>query len=112
MASITLVTGAAGHLGEALVRTLRAGGREVRGVDSLPSPTSDVVGSIADPAVVERCMDGVRDVIHAATLHKPHVATHSRHAFVDTNITGTLQLLEAAVRAGVRAFLFTSTTRS
>jgi len=60
--------------------------------------------------VVERCMDGVVDVVHAATLHKPHVATHSRQQFVDTNITGTLTLLEAAVRARVRCFVFTSTT--
>jgi UDP-glucose 4-epimerase len=105
-----LVTGSAGHLGEALMRTLRAAGRPVRGVDLLPSPWTDVVASITDPAVVERCMDGVTAVLHAATLHKPHVATHSRQAFVDTNITGTLNLLEAAVRASVRAFIYTSTT--
>ena len=55
-------------------------------------------------------MTGVGAVIHTATLHKPHVATHSRQDFVDTNITGTLNLLEEAVRAGVDGFLFTSTT--
>lgn len=107
---LTLVTGSAGHLGEALVRTLRAAGRPVRGIDRLASPFTDLVGSITDPAFVERCMDGAGDVVHAATLHKPHVATHSRQDFVDTNITGTLNLLEAAVRARVRAFVFTSTT--
>jgi len=107
---ITLVTGSAGHLGEALVRALRAGGRPVRGVDRLASPFTDIVGSITDAALVERCMAGVRDVVHAATLHKPHVATHGRQLFVDTNVTGTLQLLEAATRARVRAFIFTSTT--
>jgi UDP-glucose 4-epimerase len=105
-----LVTGSAGHLGEALVRTVRATGRPVRGLDRIASPFTDVVGSIADPDVVERAMDGVDAVVHAATLHKPHVATHARQAFVDTNVTGTLHLLEAAVRARVRAFVFTSTT--
>jgi UDP-glucose 4-epimerase len=49
-------------------------------------------------------------VFHAATLHKPHVATHGRQDFVDTNVTGTLNLLEEAVAAGVEAFVFTSTT--
>lgn len=55
-------------------------------------------------------MDGVEAVIHTATLHKPHVATHSRQAFVDVNVTGTLNLLEEAAGAGVSSFVFTSTT--
>lgn len=92
------------------MRTLRAAGHETRGVDITPSPHTDVIGSIVDRSLVERCMDGVDEVVHAATLHKPHVATHARQAFVDTNITGTLNLLEAATRVGVRAFVFTSTT--
>ena len=46
-------------------------------------------------------MAGVQAVFHTATLHKPHVATHSRQDFVATNITGTLNLLEEAVAAGV-----------
>jgi nucleoside-diphosphate-sugar epimerase len=52
----------------------------------------------------------VETVFHAATLHKPHVSTHSRQEFVDVNITGTLNLLEEAATAGVRAFVYTSTT--
>ena len=55
-------------------------------------------------------MSGVDTVLHAATLHKPHVATHAREAFVETNIRGTLILLEEAARARVRAFVMTSTT--
>jgi UDP-glucose 4-epimerase len=55
-------------------------------------------------------VQGVDAVIHAATLHKPHIATHSKQAFVDTNIIGTLNLLEEAASAGVRAFVFTSST--
>jgi UDP-glucose 4-epimerase len=105
-----LVTGSAGHLGEGLVRTLRAHGRGVRGIDLVASPHTDLVGTIVDRAFVERAIDGVTHVVHAATLHKPHVATHTRQQFVDTNITGTLNLLEAAVRARVTAFVFTSTT--
>jgi UDP-glucose 4-epimerase len=105
-----LVTGSAGHLGEALMRTLRSQRAQVVGVDILSTPFTDVVGSICEPAVVSECMAGVTHVLHAATLHKPHVATHPRQAFVDTNLTGTLNLLEAAVQAQVRAFVFTSTT--
>lgn len=105
-----LVTGSAGHLGEALMRTLRAEGASVQGIDRLPSPFTDRVGDIADPAFVRDAMSGISQVLHTATLHKPHVESHSRQAFIDTNLTGTLNLLEAAAAAGVTAFVFTSTT--
>src|SRR4051812_9073031 len=105
-----LVTGSSGHLGEALMRMLPALGHDPLGIDITPSSYTQVVGSITDRALVERCMEGVEAVLHVATLHKPHVATHGRQAFVDTNITGTLNLLEAAVINGVRSFVFTSTT--
>jgi UDP-glucose 4-epimerase len=105
-----LVTGSSGHLGEALMRTLPGLGHEALGVDITTSPFTQVTGSIADRALVDGCMRGIDVVLHAATLHKPHVATHSRRQFVDTNVTGTLNLLEAAVANSVRAFIFTSTT--
>jgi UDP-glucose 4-epimerase len=105
-----LVTGSSGHLGEALVRTLRAEQREVLGIDIVPGAFTQLVGSIADRGLVRRCMKGVTAVLHAATLHKPHVATHSRQDFVDVNITGTLNLLEEAAASGVTAFVYTSTT--
>jgi UDP-glucose 4-epimerase len=105
-----LVTGSAGHLGEALVRVLRERGADVVGVDIVESPYTTVVGSVADRAVARGCLSEVSAVLHAATLHKPHVGSHGKQAFVDTNITGTLTLLEEAVAAGVGAFVFTSTT--
>ena len=105
-----LVTGSAGHLGEALVRVLGADGEDVVGLDALESPYTSVVGSIADRDCVRRAVEGADAVLHAATLHKPHVGTHRRQEFVDTNVTGTLNLLEEAVAAGVGRFVFTSTT--
>jgi len=105
-----LVTGSSGHLGEALVSTLQARGHDVIGVDLLPGAHTHRVGTIADRAFVREAMAGVEVVLHPATLHKPHVATHSRQEFIDTNLTGTLNLLEEAVANGVRAFVHTSTT--
>ena len=105
-----LVTGSAGHLGEALVRVLRDQGHDVVGVDLLPSPTTDAAGSVADRDFVRRSLRGMDAVVHAATLHKPHVESHRRQDFVDTNVTGTLNLLEEAVAAGAGRFVFTSTT--
>jgi nucleoside-diphosphate-sugar epimerase len=105
-----LVTGSAGHLGEALMRTLLELGQQSIGVDIRKSEFTHEVGSITDRSFVKRCVPGVHAVVHTATLHKPHVATHTRQDFVDTNITGTLNLLEEAAAAGVGAFVFTSTT--
>ena len=63
-----LVTGSTGHLGEALMRRLRAEHRSARGVDIKPSPFTDCVGSIGDRDFISACMRGVRAVIHAAIL--------------------------------------------
>jgi UDP-glucose 4-epimerase len=105
-----LVTGAAGHLGEGLMRTLREEGVPVRGTDRLDTPWVDTVGDLRDAAFVEDVVAGCSRVIHAATLHKPHVATHGKQDFVDVNVSGTLKLLEASVTHGVEAFVFSSTT--
>ncbi len=80
------------------------------GVDIKASAFTQKVGSITDRRFVKRCLPGVHAVVHTATLHKPHVASHTRQDFVDTNVTGTLNLLEEATAAGVGAFVFTSTT--
>lgn len=105
-----LVTGSSGHLGEALVRTLRSAEHQVSGLDLEASAFTSTVGSVSDRVRVKQAIAGAQVVYHTATLHKPHVATHSKLDFVDTNITGTLMLLEEAVAEGVKAFVFTSTT--
>ena len=105
-----LVTGSSGHLGEALVRTLRGSDHEVVGLDTRPSPFTNENGSVADRGIVRRCMRGVNAVLHTATLHKPHIVTHRWEEFAETNVNGTLVLLEEAASAHVSAFVFTSTT--
>ena len=105
-----LVTGSAGHLGEALVRTLANLNHQVVGFDIQDSDFTREVGSITDRAQIKRAMRGVDAVFHAATLHKPHIATHRKQDFLDVNLTGTLNLLEEATAAGVKSFIYTSTT--
>jgi UDP-glucose 4-epimerase len=105
-----LVTGSAGHLGEALMRTLRDQGHQARGIDIKPSPFTNMTGSITDADFIRLALTGATAVIHAAPLHKPHVGTHSNQDFVDTSVSGTLNLLEQAVAIGVKSFVFTSTT--
>jgi UDP-glucose 4-epimerase len=106
----TLVTGSAGHLGEALARVLGAEGHTIVGLDLLASPYTDVAGSITDRALVRACTEGVEAVLHTATLHKPHLGTHTVQDFIETNVIGTQVMLEEAASAGVGRFVLTSTT--
>jgi nucleoside-diphosphate-sugar epimerase len=111
-----VVTGSSGHLGEALVRVLRARGHAVMGLDRKPGPYTGVTGDITDRGLVREALSlaavpsGITGVLHAATLHKPHVISHSKRDFIDVNVAGTLNLLEESVAAGVGAFVYTSTT--
>jgi len=109
-----LVTGSSGWLGQTLVPRLVRDGHQVIGLDPLPALTTDVVGSVADRAVVRRTVRdcGVEAIVHAAARHKPHIATHGNSEFVAVNVQGTLNLLEEAVAPGttVDRFVFTSTT--
>lgn len=105
-----LITGSSGHLGIALSMVLAKTNHQVVGLDMKAGAFTHYVGSIAHKNFVETCMKNVDIVLHTATLHKPHIITHSQQDFIDTNITGTLNLLESAGRARVKSFIFTSTT--
>src|SRR3954468_11902682 len=103
----TLITGSSGHLGTGLMRVL---GDDAVGADLLPGPDTHIVGDLADPEVARRALEGVDAVIHTATLHKPHIGSHTRADFIAANVTATLNPLQGAVAAGVSRFVFTSTT--
>lgn len=107
-----LLTGSSGWLGRYLAPMLREAGHEVTGLDVAPGVDTDVVGSVADAALIERVFGeyGIEAVIHGGALHKPDIVRYSKQTFVDVNVTGTLNLLEAAVRAGHDRFISTSTT--
>ncbi len=105
-----LVTGSAGHLGEALCRSLQSSDHTVVSCDLHSSPYTTWVGDLSNSSFAAACAEGVDVILHTATLHKPHVATHTKQAFIDANVTATLNLLEAAAREQVSAFIFTSTT--
>jgi len=104
-----LVTGSSGQLGAEVARRF-ASTDTVIGIDVLPGEWTAQVGDVTDADLIADLMRGVDVVIHIASLHAPHVGQRSMHDFVDTNITGALSLLEAASAAGVRRFVYTSTT--
>jgi nucleoside-diphosphate-sugar epimerase len=107
-----LLTGSSGWLGRFLAPRLRDAGHGVVGLDVAPGIDTDIVGSVADRAVVEAAFadHGVDAVVHAGALHKPDIARVPAQAFVEVNVTGTLNLLRAAAAAGHDRFVMTSTT--
>ncbi|WP_086738801.1 NAD-dependent epimerase/dehydratase family protein [Erythrobacter colymbi] len=107
-----LLTGASGWLGRFLAPMLRAAGHDLHGLDIAPGAHTDTIGSVADAALVGHLFAAHRfeGVIHAGALHKPDIVRYPAQAFIDVNVTGTLNLLEAAVRHGADRFVFTSTT--
>jgi nucleoside-diphosphate-sugar epimerase len=107
-----LLTGSSGWLGRFLAPMLRDAGHEVVGLDVAPGVDTQIVGSIADRALIDLTFadHGIDAVIHGGALHKPDILRYPRQAFIDVNVSGTLNLLEAAVAAGHDRFIFTSTT--
>ncbi|CAM3250952.1 UDP-glucose 4-epimerase [Sphingomonas antarctica] len=71
-----------------------------------------MIGTVADRSFVRWVFSENRfdAVVHAAALHKPDIARYPPQAFVDVNVTGTLNLLELATAAGANRFILTSTT--
>jgi len=107
-----LLTGSSGWLGRFLAPRLRQEGHEVAGLDVAPGVDTDIVGSVADKTLVDRSFRefGIEAVIHAGALHKPDIERYPKQRFIDVNVTGTLNLLEAASANSCGRFVFTSTT--
>lgn len=104
-----LITGSAGRIGRAIHARL-AREHEVVGLDRKRSATTDLVASIEDAGRMRGALHEVQAVVHVAALHAPHVGQHSESAFEMLNVDATEQLARLAQQAGVRRFIFTSTT--
>lgn len=121
-----LVTGADGFIGSHLTEELVKKGYAVKAfayynsfnswgwLDSLPSEIMDHVevftGDIRDPNGVREAMKGIDEVFHLAALIAIPFSYHSPDSYVDTNIKGTLNVLQAARELETQRILITSTS--
>jgi UDP-glucose 4-epimerase len=107
-----LVTGSAGYLGERICQHLEDEAFEVIGFDQAASEYTNVVGDIQDHDLLIQALQGVEVAVHVAGYHRPylHHQIVTEQQLIETNIVGTLNLLESAAKVGVKNLVFTSTT--
>ena len=122
------VTGAEGFIGSHLVEALVAAGHRVRAMaqynsfssygwlETLPQDVMDsvevVLGDVRDPGSVDRLLTGTEAVYHLAALIAIPYSYQAPHSYVDTNVTGTLNVLETVRRLDIPRLVHTSTSET
>lgn len=108
-----VVTGAAGHLGSHIIPLLLADGYDVIGVDMVAPKTSDSAGDyefiqlhLSERKKLPSVFRGSDLIVHTASLHPWKEYTDEQ--YLDANVKSTWQLYDAAVEAGVRKIVMTS----
>lgn len=119
-----LVTGASGFIGSHLSEALVEKGAQVKALCHYNSHTSYgdlenslykdsmeiVLGDIRDSHQMERICKGIDKIYHLAALIAIPFSYHAPSSYVETNVHGTLNLLQAALKNGVTKFIHTSTS--
>ncbi len=110
-----LVTGGAGFIGSHLCRRLVAEGHEVRVLDNLSSGKRGnlgeidvdlMIGDLRDPSTAEHAVEDAEVILHHAAIASVQYSVEQPLDEQDVNVVGTLRLLEAARKVGVRRFVF------
>ncbi|MFJ8076574.1 SDR family NAD(P)-dependent oxidoreductase [Streptomyces sp. NPDC096176] len=126
--TLVAVTGAEGFIGSHLTETLVAAGFRVRAMaqynsfssygwlETLAPDVLDqveiVLGDVRDPGSVRQLVEGAEAVYHLAALIAIPYSYQAPHSYVDTNVTGTLNVLEAVRRLGIPRLVHTSTSET
>ena len=116
-----LVTGGAGFIGSHIVDRLLALGHEVRVVDNLSTGDRDNVAHVADqidfqlgdlcvPSDAARAVDGIEVIYHVAALPSVPRSLKDPWGSHDANVNATVHLLQAAVKAGARRIVYSSSS--
>ena len=107
---VTLITGASGFLGHAILKLLAQDGRRAIGLDPVPSATADVIDDLSDRARLDALLaaNKVTHIIHAGGVSGPMVMPDDPIGVIAINVAGSLNLLRAATDSGVKTFIYCS----
>jgi UDP-glucuronate 4-epimerase len=107
---VTLITGASGFLGHAIMKLLAQDGRRAIGLDPVPSATADIIDDLSDRARLKALLADKRvtHIVHAGGVSGPMVMPDDPIAVIAINVAGSLNLLRAATESGVKTFIYCS----
>ncbi len=110
MDKTTLVTGSSGFLGQAIMPRVAASGSRAIGLDLRPAPTTQVIDDLSDKerlrALIVR--ENITHIVHAGGVSGPMVMADEPARIIAINVTGSLNLLQAAMETGVQTFIYCS----
>ena len=108
--NVTLVTGASGFLGKAVMKLLAEQKQRTIGLDPRASATTQVVDGLSDRSKITKLLTGekVTHIIHAGGVSGPMVLADDPVKVITINVLGSLNLLYAALDTGVRTFIYCS----
>lgn len=107
---VTLVTGASGFLGKAVMKLLDEEKQHALGLDPRASATTQIVDDLSDAERLKKLLaaEKVTRIIHAGGVSGPMVLPNDPVKVITINVLGSLNLLYAAMNAGVRTFIYCS----
>jgi nucleoside-diphosphate-sugar epimerase len=108
--NVTLVTGASGFLGHAVMKLLVQNGHRAIGLDPRPSATTQVLDDLSDRETLKALLrrEQVTHIIHAGGVSGPMVMADDPVGIIAINVVGSINLLRAAVETGVKTFIYCS----
>jgi nucleoside-diphosphate-sugar epimerase len=108
--NVTLVTGASGFLGHAVMKLLVQNGQRAIGLDPRPSATTQVLDDLSDRKTLKALLrrEQVTHIIHAGGVSGPMVMADDPVGIIAINVVGSINLLRAALETGVKTFIYCS----
>jgi nucleoside-diphosphate-sugar epimerase len=108
--AVTLVTGSSGFVGRVVMQRLAAVGHRAIGLDPVAAPTTQALDDLSDRSRLHELLrrEHVTHVIHAGGVSGPMVMPDDPAGVIAINVTGSMNLLYAAMDCGVRTFVYCS----